>query len=101
MVSRERAAVNSICMILPLASALFYVALFDQAIPNGIIIPIAGGGIMNLGFWVFYNRTIGPIHEISRSVFGRQQNFLLVGMLHLAAIPIALIFDVSWIPALF
>lgn len=97
MVPRKRAILNTIALTAPLAFALLYSAASNLAIPDSIIIPIAGGGIMNLGFWFFYKHTIGPIPELSKSVFGKQQNFLLVGMLHFAAIPIPLIFDVSWL----
>ncbi|MEW6748298.1 MAG: hypothetical protein AB1295_01170 [Candidatus Micrarchaeota archaeon] len=97
MVSKGRAVANTIALTLPLASALLYCALAGAPIPQSIMIPLAGGGLMNLGFWLFYHQSIGPIPELSGSMFGRKGNFLLVGLLHFAVLPLALVIDLSWL----
>ena len=101
MVSKQRAVLNSIAITMPLAITLLYSVFFDPALPNSIIIPLIGGGLMNLGFWLFYRNTIEPIPELSRSIFGKQHMFLLVSVLHLVVISILFIFDVSWVFGLF
>jgi hypothetical protein len=89
---------NTFLLTLPLCLGLAYAAISKVEIPMSIVIPTIGGGLMNLGFWLFYDRTIGPIPELSKSIFGRSRTgFLLVSILHLVAIFILLTFDISWI----
>lgn len=96
MISKQRAMLNTAAFASPLFLGLLYSLLFNLGIPNSIIIPTAGGGLMNLGFWLFYRNTIGPIPELSK-FYKNQDMFLLVSILHLVAISILLVFDVGWI----
>lgn len=102
MISKQRAILNTLIIALPLFLGLLYSALFNPGIPNSIIIPTAGGGLMNFGFWLFYNNTIKPIPELSKSIFGNNRDmFLPVSILHFIAISILLVYDTSWIFELF
>jgi len=102
MISKQRAVLNTIALALPLFFGLAYALLFTPGLPDNIIIPTAGGGLMNFGFWLFYKSTIGPIPKLSKNIFGKNRNmFLFSSSLHLAAIFILLIYDVSWIFELF
>ena len=97
MTSKRRAALNTAALISPLFLGLSYSMLLSPGIPDSIIIPTTGGGLMNLGFWLFYPDTIARIPEL-HGFLGKNRNmFLLVSILHLAAILILLIYDVSWV----
>lgn len=102
MTSKQRALLNSIAIALPLVAAFSYSVLFSLEIPESIILPTAGGGLMNLGFWAFYPKSIKPIPELSESIFGKYRNmFLLSGILHFIAISLLLVFDIKWVFELF
>ncbi|MHA2066117.1 MAG: hypothetical protein ACXABY_17235, partial [Candidatus Thorarchaeota archaeon] len=86
----------------PLIVALLYAGIYNVDIPYSIIIPTTGGGLMNLGFWLFYKSSIKPIPELSKSLFGKHKDaFLFSSFLHLVAILILLTIDVRWIFELF
>ncbi|MBU0531998.1 hypothetical protein KKB44_00735 [Candidatus Micrarchaeota archaeon] len=101
MISKQRALLNICVLASLLFFGLLYSALFHPGIPNSIIIPTIGGGLMNLGFWFFYKSTFAPIPELSKSIIGKRTGFLFVSFLHLIAISLLLIFDISWIFELF
>lgn len=97
MVSRQRAVLNTLLMTLPLALGLAYSAISGLAFPESVIIPTIGGGLMNIGFWLFYPSTILPIPELRRSVLARSRTgFLLAFMLHALAIAMLLTLDLRW-----
>lgn len=97
MTSRKQAAFNILLLMSLLAVGLLYSILLKPRIPGSIVVPTAGGGLMNLGFWLFYNSTIAPIQELKGSVLGKQNMFLFSAVLHLFVILIFLVFDMSWI----
>jgi hypothetical protein len=100
MESKQRAILFSIAIALPLAIGLIYVALMNTKLPYSMIIPTAGGGLMNLGFWYFYKASVGAIPEL-RKIWKSQIMFLFVSILHLVAILILFVYDISWIFELF
>ncbi len=102
MVSKKRAVFNTAALLSFLFFGLLYSVLFSPALPDSIVIPTAGGGLMNFGFWVFYSSTIGSIPELRKSFIAKSRDmFLLSGALHFAAVFILLVYDVSWIVELF
>lgn len=102
MVSKQRAVLNTVAFALPLFFGLSYSVMFSPALPDSIIIPTAGGGLMNLGFWLFHRSTIGSIPELSKNILVKNRDmFLLSSTLHFVAIFILLIYDISWILELF
>ena len=86
--------INTLSFSSPLVFGLFYSMAFNPGIPNSIIIPTIGGGLMNLGFWLSYKNTIGSIPELSKL---KKNNFLLSSILHLLAILILITVDIAWI----
>lgn len=98
MVSKMRAVLNTFIFSLPLFFGLVYSALFGLALPESVIVPTAGGGLMNIGFWAFYNSSVGSIPGIERILSKNRHMFLFSAALHFAVILVLLVYDVSWIP---
>jgi len=98
MISKQRAIVNTVAAALPLYLGLLYSALFNPGLPYNVIIPTIGGGLMNFSFWLFYNSTLRPIPELSKSLLtNNRKSFLLIALLHVVAIAILLVHDIKWI----
>jgi len=102
MAERRLALLNTVALTLPLATGLVLVAIYGLDFPDSVIVPTIGGGLMNLGFFLFYSRSIKPIPWLRKSFFGRSRAmFLLVAFLHLVAISLLLTLDLRWALELF